>query len=42
MAKFNRDLQFVFFVFEWVEYVLELALIFNNSNLDFEWDYIYD
>ena len=42
MAKSNKSPKLVISVLELIEYVLELALIFNNSNLDFELDYIYD
>lgn len=42
MAKSNKSPKLVIFVLELIKYVLELALIFNKGNLDFEWDYIYD
>lgn len=42
MVKSNRSPKLVISVLELTKYVLELALIFNHGNLDFEWDYIYD
>ena len=41
MVKSNKIPKLAMFVLELIKYVLELALIFNNGNLDFELDYIY-
>lgn len=42
MAKSNKSPKLAVFVLEITKYVLELALISNKGNLDFELDYIYD
>ena len=42
MAKSNKSPKLVISVLELMKYMLEPAFIFNNGNLEFEWDYIYE
>ncbi len=42
MVKSNKSPKLAILVLELIKYVLELALIFNKGNLNFELDYIYD
>ena len=42
MVKSNKSPKLAIFVLELIKYVLELALIFNKGNLNFELNYIYD
>lgn len=42
MVKSNKSPKLVISVLELMKYMLEPAFIFNNGNLEFEWDYIYE